>query len=176
MNKSTVGSVCASWWQHTFAKDDGYARMTRARLRRCTTPADALIIGAVHDLHAQLKKAGHYHSSADQLALIAITLAHIAEKGETKVATAFGRRHDGQNSPRALSELRAQVLLQITDRAELITPLHRALAIVRHTPINIAALADDLYYWSEKTRTRWCFQYFGASDSIPTQHHEEPNA
>ena len=40
------GTVCTSWWHRTFGNDDGAARMSRARLRRCGTPAEALTVEA----------------------------------------------------------------------------------------------------------------------------------
>ena len=75
MNETkSPGAICASWWHRNVGNDDGAARMTRARLHRCSTPAEALCIEAVHRLNAQLRAAG-YHPGADRLALVAIVLA-----------------------------------------------------------------------------------------------------
>lgn len=161
------GTVCAGWWHQTFADDDGAARMVRARLRRCATPAEALAIEAVHDLNARLRAAG-YRPRADRLALVAIALPLVNESGNRRLAEAFGHR-EPRDGPRALSELRFQALIHTTDYTDLIAPLRRAVAIVRSMPVNIAALADDLYRWNEHTRTAWCFQYYGASDAVPAQ-------
>ena len=161
------GTVCAGWWRQTFADDDGAARMVRARLRRCATAAEALTIEAVHDLNGQLREAG-YRPGADRLALVSIMLAHVTDSGNRRLAEVFGQRQS-KDSPRMLSELRFQTLIHTRDRTELIAPLRRALVIARGTPVNIAALADDLYRWNEGTRTDWCFQYYGASDAAPAQ-------
>ena len=161
------GVVCAGWWRQTFVDDDGAARMVRARLRRCATVAEALTIEAVHDLNAQLREAG-YRPGADRLALVSIMLAHVTDSGSHRLAEVFGHR-EPRDGPRALSELRFQTLIHTRDRTELIAPLRRAVAIVRGMPVNVAALAADLYRWNEDTRTAWCFQYYGASDAAPAQ-------
>ena len=161
------GAVCAGWWRRTFAGDDGAARMVRARLRRCASAAEALTVEAVHGLNAQLREAG-YRPGAERLALVSITLAHVTDSGSRRLAEAFGQRRS-RDGPRMLSESRFQALIHARDRTELIAPLRRAVAIVRGMPVNVAALAADLYRWDEDTRTAWCFQYYGASDAVPAR-------
>ena len=170
----SLGVICAGWWHQTFGNDDGAARMTRARLRRSATPAEALVVEAVHDLNARFRAAG-YRPGANRLALVAIVLAHVNANDKRKLAEAFGQRRS-KDGPRALTELRLQTLIRTTDPAHLITPLRRAMAIVRHVPINVAALAADLYRWNEDTRTTWCFQYFGASNAVPERIPQEIDA
>ena len=41
------------------------------------------------------------------------------------------------------------------------------MAVIRTAPIHVPALASDLYYWNERTRNSWCFQYFGTGDADP---------
>lgn len=159
------GAVCAAWWHQTFGNDDGAARMTRARLRRCATALEALSVEAVHDLNARLREAG-YRPAADRLALLAIVLAHVSEYGDLRLPRAFGRR-EHKDAPRVLSTLRFQSLVGATEPVELITALRRAMAIVRASPIDVAALASDLYRWDQRVRTAWCFQYFGAPAAAP---------
>ena len=171
------GMVCAAWWRQTFADDDGAARAARARLRRCATPAEALTIESVHDLNAQLR-AAEYRPGADRLALVAIMLAYVSEEGNHRLAEAFGRRRL-KDSPRLLSELRFQALVRITEQRELVAPLRRAMAVVRGTPLRVAELAADLYFWNERTRIAWCFQYYDSSNAAPEQgefHLEETDA
>ena len=166
-----AGGICAHWWHHALGGDGGPARTTRARLRRCTTASEALTIDAVHDLNAQLRAKG-FRPDADQLTLIAIALAYVSAAGDLGLATEFGRRA-GKDRPRSLSEQRFQALIRTTRHAELVTPLRRAMAIVRGARIAVAPMATDLYRWNENTRTQWCFQYFGASDAAPERNSEE---
>ena len=168
------GAVCAAWWHQTFGSDDGAARMARARLRRSATAMEALSVEAVHDLNARLRDAGH-RPAADGLALLATVLAQVSENGPLRLATAFGRR-EHKDAPRALSTLRFQSLISTIDPTELITALRRAMAIVRATPIDVAALAADLYRWDQSVRTAWCFQYFGAPTAAPEHDPQELQA
>ena len=165
------GAICAHWWHQVLGGDDGHARTTRARLRRCTTAAEALNIDAVHDLHSRLREKG-FRPDADRLALVAIALAHVAETGEFRLAAEFGQRA-GKDRPRALSEQRFQALVRTTRHADLIAPLRRAMAIVRRARVAITPMATDLYFWSDNTRTNWCFQYFGAADAAPERISQE---
>lgn len=166
-NQKKVGSICFKWWHQNLKADDGTARMNRARLRRCTTPVEVLLIECVHDLNIRLRTEGHYPIPS-QLSLIAVALAHVEDTGEVKLAGLLGYRitEDGQ---RALNPTRFQQLVTTTDRIELITPLRRCMSTVRNSPINVATLAADLYYWNEKVRNSWCFQYFGTEITIPEQ-------
>lgn len=169
--RSYPGTVCAAWWHRTFEGDDGLARTTRAQLRRCGTAAEALTVEAVHDLNRSLQEAGH-RPDANRLALIAIILAHVEQSGTDRLAESFGRRNT-KDGPRALSAIRFQTLIRTTARGDLIAPLRRAISIVRRSPIDIVSLAGDLYYWNERTRTAWCFQYFGSSNVMPEQPFQE---
>ncbi|MDE0097278.1 MAG: type I-E CRISPR-associated protein Cse2/CasB [Gammaproteobacteria bacterium] len=164
-DRNDVGAICTNWWKTTFGNDDGASRMTRARLRRSTSPVEVLTVESVHDLNRHLRDAGH-RPGPDQLALVSVVLAHVEEIGDRKLASTFGHRAS-RDAPRALSSLRFQGLVRITDRVQLITPLRRAMAIVRRTPIDITALATDLYHWNERAQNSWCFQYFGAGDAEP---------
>ena len=170
-NQKSVELLCLEWWRRTFGQDTGVARMIRAQLRRCSSPVEVLTIESVHDLNRILRDYGH-QPSPDQLALIATVLADVEnneerkEREACKIATLFGRKTP-KDGPRALSALRFQRIIHTRDRAQLITPLRRAMAIIRKNPINVIALARDLYYWNERTRNSWCFQYFGAEKTEP---------
>ena len=170
-NRTNAGAICAEWWRQSVGRDHEAARMTRARLRRCTTPAESLTIEAVHDLNRRMRDAG-FRPAADQLALVAITLAHVEDSGTETLATALGRRESG-GGLRALSSSRFHALVRTTDKAQLIRPLRGAVAVVRRTPINVAALAVDLFDWNERARNSWCFQYFGAGDADPEPIHSK---
>ena len=160
--EDSVASICIKWWKNNLEKDDGFTRNTRARLRRCSDPIDALLIENVYELGAMFQLAGYKGVNADCLALIAIGISHVQVSNNNKLAEIFGRRVS-KDGLRILSEQRFQTLIRTTNRRELILPLRRALTIVRHHPINVAALASDLFYWNDNTRISWCFQYFGAS-------------
>lgn len=163
--RTTTGTIASNWWYRTFSPQLETGRATRARLRRCTTPIDTITIEAVHDLHAHLAD-GDRRASPDQLALIAITLAHVEQDGGQRLAMILGSRQT-RSTARLLSEERWARLINIERREELIAPMRRALAMIGRQAVNVRALADDLYWWSERTRIEWSYQYFGAEASAP---------
>jgi CRISPR system Cascade subunit CasB len=166
MAPKDVGGICHDWWRSYLNKDIGSGRTARAKLRRASTPAEVLATAEVHDLYAALGR----NIAPDRLSLIAIALAQLEADGET-AARRFGQKGGGDS--RVLSELRFQNLIRTTDPTALIIPLRRALAII-DKKANIRQLASDLYYWSENVRTRWCFDYYGATAASPEFNKEEP--
>ncbi|HEC90789.1 MAG TPA: type I-E CRISPR-associated protein Cse2/CasB [Alphaproteobacteria bacterium] len=160
-----VGAICHKWWRTYLNKDTGGGRAARAKLRRASTPVEALAIAEVHGLYAALDR----NIAPDRLSLIATALAQL-EADDKTAARRFGGKGGGDN--RVLSEPRFQNLVRATDPAALIVPLRRALTIIDKRA-DIRRLAGDLYYWSEKVRTRWCFDYYGASAAGPEFAKEE---
>ena len=158
-----VNSICQGWWAREVSAETGTARKTRAELRRADTALKALGVPAVHRLNAALAAKGFdlRHDPA-RLALIAVALVHIKEPGP-KVARAFGA-----GDPPALSPIRFNALIRATTPEALWRPLSRALAVIKGAA-NPGALAADLFYWSEQTRTRWCFDYYGETFTAPME-------
>ena len=166
--EQSVGSVCRGWWHRWVGADDGAARAARAQLRRVTAPLEAALIPAVHDLNAALAGIGHdLRSDPARLALIATALAACPHPTGRRAARAFGLPKEQP----ALSALRFNRLVRETDPMRLRQPLIRALAQVGGQ-VDVKTLADDLFWWTEKTRTRWTFEYFGASDAVPEPEEE----
>ncbi len=167
-DRPTVGGIVVEWHRSVLSHDDGATRATRARLRRCELPADALIIEATHDLNSRLEATGIV-PSADQLALLATTFARLKGTHGYRLAALFGTKTP-KDGPRPLSELRFQALIRVRSHRELITPLRRSLAVLGpDLTCNGRALADDLFWWNDKARNSWCFQYFGAGFAADTQ-------
>lgn len=157
----SVGGIVMEWWWSSLDRDDGQARAARARLRRCESPAEALAVAETHDLNARLKKLDQ-NPTSDQLALLATVFARLAGVDGERLAVLLGRQ-TMKDGPRTLSELRFQSLIRIRSRRDLMTPLRRSLSVLGANPAcNGHALAEDLYYWNDGVRNRWCFQYFGA--------------
>jgi CRISPR system Cascade subunit CasB len=146
-----IGKLASGWWHSALSDTTGQGRMARARLRRCNNAAAALAIEATHTLHAAL--GGGLTQRAHTLALLAIALANVRENHQKSAPERMGE---------TLAALRFQALIRTENPADLIPPLRRALAQIDHAA-NVAALARDLYWWSEKTRSRWTFAYYGAA-------------
>ena len=160
-----IGSVCAKWWARLTAVNSGQMRADLARLRRTASPAEALGIAAVHELNHRLAAIGHdLKRRPETLVLIALALAEV--KTSTPSHAAGRMRH------KRLSDIRFSTLIRATDPAALITPLRRALRVVGQEA-SVPALARDLYWWSDATRARWCFDYYGAQDAAPNPEETE---
>ena len=157
--------VCKEWWAACIAADTGAARQARAVLRRAASVTDALAASATHDLNRRLAAAGHdlrkRRDGPDRLALIAVALAQVTENLGDTAPERFGR-----GDPKALGGLRFNALIRAKEPRQLMRPLARALRII-NGGANVGKLAADLYWWSDTTRTNWCFDYHGAKEAKP---------
>ena len=159
-DENTIGDVVVEWYNSALGRDDGGARAARARLRRCNSPVEALAISETHELGERLRANG---ASPDQLALLATTFARLKGTHGDRLAALFGKQ-ESRDARRPLSELRFQSLIRVRSHGELIVPLRRSLGVLGSDPACYGrALAEDLYFWNEQVRNRWCFQYFGAA-------------
>jgi CRISPR system Cascade subunit CasB len=163
------GQIGLSWWAgHVRPADDtGAAKRTRAALRRVVSPVDAVSIEAVHEFEAALNRAGHsLRRQPTRLTLLAVALGHVKEhRRGHRAALAFG---EPVGERRRLGAIRFEALIRATDPDDLLRPLVRALAVVDRR-VDVAALADDLFHWSDGTRARWCFDYYGAPSAAPDE-------
>ena len=161
----TPGQIALGWWKRHLRPDDdtGPARALRARLRRADHVTDVLAESRVIWLHDLLDRG----TDPLTLAALAQVLAHVERHDARGVAQSFGA-----GDPKALSALRFQRLIRAEDRQELATGLRRALPLIGRA-CNVAALADDILFWGEKIRIRWCFDYYGAAPPRPVVGEEE---
>lgn len=162
----SIAEVCKGWWNVCIAADTGAARRARAELRRAAGVTDALGVSATHELNRRLLRAGYdlrqRRDGPDRLALIAVALAQVAQDQSETAAQRFGA-----GEPKPLSGARFNVLIRSKEPRWLMRPLVRALQVAKGSA-NVRRLAADLYWWNDKTRTVWCFDYHGAADAKPT--------
>jgi CRISPR system Cascade subunit CasB len=156
------GRIVLCWWKENLRPDTetGAVRGFRARLRRADAALEALAEQRVIALHEALGE----HSPRDPLVLAALAqlMASIEANKPQRIARIFG----GGDQP-TLSNLRFQRLIRIKNRPELAVALCSALPLIDNA-CNVAALAEDFLFWSERIRIRWCFDYFGkASPDAP---------
>ncbi len=165
-DEKSIGEVVVEWYNSALGRDDGGARAARARLRRCSSPVEALAIAETHELSECLKAHG---ATSGQLALLATTFARLKGIHGDRLAAVFGKQ-ESKDARRPLSELRFQSLIRVRSHSELIVPLRRSLGVLGSDPAcNGRALAEDLYFWNEGVRNSWCFQYFGAALAAANQ-------
>lgn len=170
-NHPSVGDVGMRWWRNAIDADTGRARRTRAGLRRADTPLAVLGVSAVHELHGALSETGHgmHHRTdwPDRLSMIAVALAHVNDGRGAAAARRFGA-----GDPPPLSAIRFNSLIRAETPRDLMLPLVRALKVI-DGGADVRRLVKDLYWWNDRIRTEWCFEYYGATDAKPLQQGEE---
>lgn len=170
----SMGATCRSWWKTGIVGEGGPARRSRAQLRRAAGVTEALCLSATHDLNRRLIEVGHdlrrRRDGPDRLALIAVALAHVADTQGGRAESAAKRF--GNGDPKALSAIRFNALIRTKEPGQLLRPLVRSLQAVDGA-VDVAKLAADLYWWNDKVRADWCFDYHGAADAKPTSSEKE---
>ena len=145
---SDTGSKILAWWRKSLDRTTPRGRALSARLRRAS-PVEVLCEPEVHGLAKALQT-----RDAARLFRVVTVLAEVRDNSSAHMARILG------GAEPVLSHLRFQRLMRSNDD-ELVSGLRRAIRMAGHD-CNVAALGEDLMFWNEDTRMRWCFQYFGA--------------
>lgn len=167
-------SAILDWWRRLYPDADTKMRGdagARAAMRRADTPLEALLQPACHELLKLLRDRGvHPGRLSDahlkRIAMAASLLCHRQDvrTGGQSFTAALGPRADGERA--LLAPLRFQSLMAAihrADDAEQMKALRRALALAKDAPFNITGFVRDLLHFSDQTRIRWTFDYYGAA-------------
>jgi CRISPR system Cascade subunit CasB len=175
---SQVAERARAWWRDLQPADErGQAkegdRAALARLRRCATPADAMVEEATLTLFRRLGLKATDHHRLPQVALIAMVLAHVradaasdADGFRPAAARAIGRASLEDEDSAKMSVLRFRRLLSARDEAELAQQMRRLVALADGR-VNVGDLAASLLFWGDKVRQRWTFEYYAAGAAAP---------
>lgn len=146
----------AAWW---LALNEN--RGDRAELRRCSTLAEVAFTPAYHRLRLDLIKFGAVN--ADSLAMVAGLAARVKSNlvGNTLAEQMATGKSDGSAR---VSGLRFRRLLKVKERENLFTAMGRVIALLGGA-VNLQSLADSVYYWNDRTRKQWAFEYYTKSPS-----------
>lgn len=140
-----------SWW-----KELENNKGDRAELRRCRSATDVAFTQAFYRFLRAIDRKDR--SNIDQLALIAGVLAHVEKNDPSnRIAEQMATQKSGSNA--RVSGLRFRRLLKIDDREELYQALVRLIHLLNGTA-NIFSLAESAFYWSERTRKDWAYDYY----------------
>lgn len=156
-----VSETVFNWWQsHLKSRDfDSAPRAFRAQLRCSTTSYEVLADARVISLAQDLKLS---HDLPRLITLVRI-LAAAKDYNSQPLARKLGAK---TGETRVMSELRFRRLLRAEQGSELEATLIRALRTVEGS-CNLGRLGEDIYWWSDETRNRWCFEYYGTSVPEP---------
>ena len=163
VRRNEAAAVAEDWWQALTADQSagrGARRGALARLRRAATPLEVMQEPETLRLIARLPR------NPERVAVLAGILAYVRETESRTVARAIGRATlDDEKA--ILSEVRFRRLLQARND-ELLEAMRR---IVRLTSgkVNVYDLSDAVLHWGDRVRKRWIFDYYGVSESTPSE-------
>jgi len=139
------------WWD-ALDKDRG----ERARLRRCHSLAEVTFSPAYHRLRQALERHGRVDD--DGLALVAGLTSRV--KVSTDSSSLAEQMASGKSDGSArVSDLRFRRLLKVKGKQELLGAMTRVIALLGGTA-NIQSLAQSVYFWNDRTRKDWAFEYY----------------
>ena len=180
---SQVAERARAWWRELQPADergqprDG-DRAALARLRRCATPAEAMVEEATLTLFRRLGLKATDQRRLPQVALIAMVLAQVRADAEPEAGgfrpaavRAVGRSSLEDQESAKMSALRFRRLLAARDDEELAREMRRLVALADGR-INVCDLAASLFHWNhpergDKVRQRWTFEYYAAGVAAP---------
>ncbi len=172
--KTSIGFVAQKWWEDWRPKTQSNGRRSGdagafARLRRADLHA-AMIEEVTCDLFRKLEPETKMPREClfERAALIAAVLTHVREDESWKVAAAAGEKNGDQH---VLHPLRLRRLFATRSAPDCLIAFRRLVALL-DKKVNVADLAESLFDWpdevrGDKRRTRWAFDYYGASSAMP---------
>jgi CRISPR system Cascade subunit CasB len=101
-----------------------------------------------------------------------MVLAHVRADAESAdgfrpaAARAVGRASLEDEDSAKMSVLRFRRLLSARDEAELAQQMRRLVALADGR-VNVGDLAASLFFWGDKVRQRWTFEYYAAGAAAP---------
>lgn len=148
-------ALLLEWWE-SLKQHKG----DRAALRRAATIEVVLFNPSFHRLRRMMAKTAW--TRVDRLALIAALAARVRDiRPGSSFAAQLGKPAKGADkSP--LSGLRFRRLLQAREADELLQLLGRAVAVLEGE-LNLADLAGGIYWWGDRQRRQWAFDYYDAN-------------
>jgi CRISPR system Cascade subunit CasB len=153
--------IAAQWWRELNPENQKdqlpNARAALARLRRCTSLAQAATIPEALDLARRLGVVSTQQTLLERALLTAMVLAHVRDD-DPKASAARQLGRASAEARAVVSPLRFARLLSAESTAEQLIAFRRAVALLGGT-VNVASLAEASMNWSEKTRIAWAFDY-----------------
>jgi len=151
-NNPDARSALVEWWGGLER-----ARGDRAALRRCRSAQEIAFVPAFDRLRHDLSRIAPV--DAEKLAVVAGILSHVRKNDYSlRFAQQMATSKDGGDRAR-VSGLRFRRLLKIEGRDDLYGAIVRIVRLLDGS-VNIASLADGVYWWNERTKNNWAFDYY----------------
>lgn len=153
--------ILLAWWANLQERPGD-----RAVLRRSSNPVEVVFCPAFHRLLGDIRSAGYPlgPEAAAGMAVVGGLAAHVREVStEGSLARQMG-------APRAtgagarVSGLRFRRLLAVPTRDDLFPALVRVIRLLDGR-VDLLDLARSSFWWGDRTRKRWAYEYYEASPS-----------
>lgn len=150
-------TILRAWWE-SLEREKG----ERAFLRRASYPAEVVFSPAYHRLLSQLWQ-HDCKVKREPLAVIAGLATHVKEDtGSVRnIAQQMASPKPGGNGAR-LSGLRFRRLLAVNQWEELYPLMIRVIRLLGGR-VNLISLANAVYWWNERTRKEWAYDYYSTA-------------
>lgn len=161
MSEKRRGMIFGDWWHEALAsRESGRAKALRSRLRRADNEVAVLAEPESQELARRLGLAAHQRWKVQAFCATIRVLSHVETDSDKSAAQLFGAtKGKGTEIKRSLSTLRFQRIVRSANATEAATSIIRALPLIGRA-CHVGKLGQDLFYWSEPVRNRWCFDYF----------------
>ena len=135
------------WW-------DSLDAGSKARLRRCRRPVDALLHPETLSLMRRIGRRD------DRAAALAIVLAHVTEDGTRHPMRVVGcPKFGGEPS---LNEARFRSLITTDEIDDVMTAMIR-LAAYMGGRVSVRELVPAILFWNDRTRASWAANFYAAT-------------
>ncbi len=153
--ESHRGNILHKWWLGL--EDD---RASRAVLRRCSTLDAVSLSDAYQRFYRYMLAHKAWPEDAedwqnDKLTAIAGLLADVKTEDTQRLPVKMSELSGDRP---LVSELRFRDLLKIETIDDLFVSLRRTLPLIDHKA-NIYQLANDVYFWGDKTKKDWAYSF-----------------
>jgi CRISPR system Cascade subunit CasB len=157
-------AAAVAWWRdlrpHPGQKRSG-DRAALARLRRCTTVAEAMQEQATITLFRRCGGAGPWDLPVAALAAAVLARVWADDPTEPLIARRIGPDSTAKPETALLKPLRFRHLMEAQSPDERLAALRRLIALVGGK-LNVADLAAALLHWNEERQRRWVYDYWNA--------------
>lgn len=143
------------WWDDLEKKHRG----ERAVLRRCGTLAEVVFSPAYHRLRKTLMNIGRFDDDVDDRLSLIVGLSVRAKPNADGASVAEQMATGKPDGSARVSGLRFRRLLKVNERDDLFAAMSRIIALLGGTT-NLQSLAQSVYFWNDKTRKEWAFEYY----------------
>jgi CRISPR system Cascade subunit CasB len=168
---SPSGEVILNWWIE-LNRNTG----NKANLRRCNTPSETVYLPVSHSLISKLKECKdiQFNLSSDRICAIAGILAHVKEDNSMSFAKQLSQKKSGSEQA-LVSDIRFRRILKYSNISEEELFFQKIIRVIHHVDrrVNIYDLLYSLYFWGDKVKKQWAYDYYGTASTSENETEEQ---